>query len=52
MDYVEAQLKEIQNKMRTVANDMEQLKALMEQFRDMQMLRNQLARQLGSNIVV
>ena len=52
MDYVEAQLKEIQDKMRTVANDMEQLKALMEQFRDMQMLRNQLARQLGSNIVV
>lgn len=52
MDYVEAQLKEIQNKMRTVANDMEQLKELMEQFRDMQMLRNQLARQLGSNIVV
>lgn len=52
MDYVEAQLKEIQAKMRTVANDMEQLKALMEQFRDMQMLRNQLARQLGSNIVV
>lgn len=52
MDYVEAQLKDIQNKMRTVANDMEQLKALMEQFRDMQMLRNQLARQLGSNIVV
>lgn len=52
MDYVEAQLKEIQNKMRTVANDMEQLKALMEQFRDMQTLRNQLARQLGSNIVV
>ena len=52
MDYVEAQLKELQDKMRTVANDMEQLKALMEQFRDMQMLRNQLARQLGSNIVV
>lgn len=52
MDYVEAQLKEIQDKMRTVANDMEQLKELMEQFRDMQMLRNQLARQLGSNIVV
>lgn len=52
MDYVEAQLKEIQDKMRTVANDMEQLKVLMEQFRDMQMLRNQLARQLGSNIVV
>ena len=52
MDYVEAQLKEIQAKMRTVANNMEQLKALMEQFRDMQMLRNQLARQLGSNIVV
>ena len=52
MDYVEAQLREIQDKMRTVANDMEQLKALMEQFRDMQMLRNQLARQLGSNIVV
>ena len=51
MDYVETQLRELQAKMKTVVSDMQQLRALMEQFRDMQMLRNQLARQLGSNII-
>ena len=39
-------------KIRLSHAEKQQLKALMEQFRDMQMLRNQLARQLGSNIVV
>ena len=51
MDYVEAQLKELQTEMKTVGNDMEKLKMLMERYRDMQLLRNQLARQLGSNII-
>ncbi len=51
MDYVEAQLKELQVEMKTVGNDMEKLKTLMERYRDMQLLRNQLARQLGSNII-
>ncbi len=50
-DYVETQLKELQASMRTVGNDMERMKELMEKYRDMQQLRNQLARQLGSNIV-
>ena len=51
MDYVEAQLKELQTEMKTAGNDMEKLKGLMERYRDMQLLRNQLARQLGSNII-
>ncbi len=51
MDYVEAQLKKLQAEMKTVGNDMEKLKDHMERYRDMQLLRNQLARQLGSNII-
>ncbi len=50
-DYVETQLKELQASMKTVRNDTERLKELMEKYRDMQQLRNQLARQLGNNIV-
>ncbi len=50
-DYVETQLKELQEKMRTVGSDREKLMGLMERYRDMQLLRNKLARQLGSNIV-
>ena len=51
MDYVEAQLKKLQTEMKTLGNDMEKLKEHMESYRDMQHLRNQLARQLGSNII-
>lgn len=51
MDYVEAQLKKLQTEMKTLGNDMEKLKEHMERYRDMQHLRNQLARQLGSNII-
>ena len=51
MDYVEAQLKKLQTEMKTLGNDMEKLKEHMERCRDMQHLRNQLARQLGSNII-
>ncbi|MFC2475253.1 MAG: DNA primase, partial [Prevotella sp.] len=52
MDYVERHLKELQVKMAQAASDMEKLKVLMADYRDMQAMRNQLARKLGSNIIV
>ena len=52
MDYVERHLKELQVQMAQAASDMEKLKTLMADYRDMQAMRNQLARKLGSNIIV
>ena len=52
MDYVERHLKELQVQMAQAASDMEKLKTLMADYRDMQNMRNQLARKLGSNIIV
>lgn len=52
MDYVERHLKELQVQMAQAASDMEKLKVLMADYRDMQAMRNQLARKLGSNIIV
>lgn len=52
MDYVEQHLKDLQAQMARVAGDMERLRHLMEEYRDMQGIRNKLARQLGNNIIV
>ena len=52
MDYVERHLKELQVQMAQAASDMEKLKVLMADYRDMQAMRNQLTRKLGSNIIV
>ena len=52
MDYVERHLKELQVQMAQAASDMEKLKVLMADYRDMQAMRNQLARKVGSNIIV
>ena len=37
--------------MKQVGNDMDRIKALMEEFKETQELRNALARQLGNDIV-
>ncbi len=52
MEYVERHLKELQTEMSKVAGDMERLTKLMEEYRDMQNIRNSLAKQLGNNIIV
>lgn len=52
MVYVEQHLKELQQQMRQVANDMESLRKLMQEYQDMQAIRNSIARQLGSNIII
>ena len=51
MDIVETRLKELKAQMKQVGNDMDRIKALMEEFKETQELRNALARQLGNDIV-
>ena len=38
--------------MMKVAGDMDKLKKLMEEFKDMQQIRNLLAKKLGNNIFI
>jgi len=51
MDIIDKRLKDIQTEIRQVGGDMERAKALMEEFKDMQELRNALAKQLGNDVV-
>lgn len=52
MDYVEHHLKELMDRIKNSAADAEQLKKLMTEYQDMQEIRNKLAKQLGSNIII
>ncbi|MGI6242154.1 MAG: DNA primase [Prevotella sp.] len=52
MDYVEHHLKDLLDQIKHSADDAERLKKLMEEYRDMQDIRNKLAKQLGSNIIM
>ena len=51
MDIVENRLKELKAEMRQVGSDMARIKALMEEFKETQELRNALAQQLGNELV-
>ena len=52
MDIVSQHLKELQRKMKEVGSDMAQVKELMEDYKQTQELRNALARQRGSDVIV
>ena len=52
MDIVSQHMKELQLQMKTVGSDMEQVKALMVDYKQTQELRNALARQRGSDVIV
>ncbi len=52
MRYVEKHLKELKAQMLKVAGDMGKLRELMEEFKDMQQIRNVLAKKLGNNIFI
>ena len=52
MDYVEQHLKELQQQITASARDLNALRGLMQEFKDMQEIRNNLAKQLGSNVIV
>lgn len=51
MDYVENQLKEIRKEISQASSDMPKLMQLMKTYKETQEMRNQLARQLGNDIV-
>jgi len=48
---VEERLKEIQKQLKTVGSDMERMKQLLEEFKDTQLLRDALAKQLGNDVM-
>ena len=52
LDYVEHRLKTLQTEIAQAASDPEKLMQLMAEFKDMQTIRNELARRLGSEILV
>jgi len=52
LDYAEARLRELKQSISLAMNNPQQLLSLMEQYKDMQNIRNTLAKKLGNNIVV
>ena len=52
LDYVEHQLKSLQRQISQAGNDMARMMELMSQYKDMQLIRNNMAKKLGNNIVV
>ena len=52
MDYVEHRLKVLQREISLAHDDMGRMMELMSQYKDMQVIRNNMARKLGSSIVV
>ncbi len=52
MDIVKRRLKDIQAQLRQAGGDMETVKTLMQDYKETQQLRDVLARQIGSDIIV
>ena len=52
MDIVNQHMKDIQQQLKTLGNDVQKMKELMEDFKQTQELRNALARQRGSDVIV
>lgn len=52
MDYVEQHLKDLIQQIGQVSNDPERLQELVAEYKDMQQIRNALAKKLGSHIIV
>jgi DNA primase len=52
LNYSESKLREIQRAISLAVDDPRKLMMLMEEYKEMQQLRNQLAKKLGNNIVV
>ena len=52
MDYVEQRLRDLKQQIAAAAADRQRLMELMQEFKQMQDIRNSLAKQLGSNIII
>ena len=51
-DILDARLKDLQRQLTAAGSDMERMKQLFEEYKHTQQLRNMLARQVGSDVVV
>ena len=51
-DYIDHQLKVLQRQISQASGDMARMMELMSQYKDMQLIRNNMAKKLGSNIIV
>ena len=52
MDYVEQRLRDLKQQIAAAAADRQRMMELMQEFKQMQEIRNSLAKQLGSNIII
>lgn len=52
MDYVERRLKELQREISLAAGDTGKMMELMAEYKDMQVIRNAIAKELGSDIIM
>ena len=52
MDYVEQKLKDLQKEIAQAVSDHDRMMKLLEEFKDLQMIRNALAQQLGNNSIM
>ena len=52
MDYVKMPLNQLRQEMALAASDMEKLMPLMKEYKDVQNLRNRIAKELGNEIIV
>ena len=52
MDIINRHLKDVQRQLKEVGSDMGRIKELMEEYKQTQEIRNALARQRGSDVIV
>ena len=52
MDYVERRMKDLQREISLAVNDTDKMMKLMAEYKDMQVIRNEIAKELGSDIIM
>ena len=52
MDYVERRMKDLQREISLAAGDTDKMMKLMAEYKDMQVIRNEIAKELGSDIIM
>lgn len=51
-DYVDEMLKQKENELKAASNDMEKMMGIMAELKDLQVIRNAIARKLGTDVIV
>ncbi|MCD8290874.1 MAG: DNA primase [Prevotella sp.] len=52
MDYVEQRLKELQQEIHKASNDMDKMMKKLSEYKDMQTIRNAIAKELGNEVII